>query len=414
MAKTNLIAGLDIGSGKITAAAVLYDRETNSLRVAAVASVSCKGLRSGMVSGIRETSVAVSGVIDRIEEKTSSEINGLYIALRGENIETFTNHGIYNIPRLNKEITSDDIEQAVSNARSIHIKGDHEIINYTTQGFAVDRQRGIINPEGMSGSLLEVDVNITTGLSSSYNNLKKAITQPGFAVDEAFHGIMCLADNVLSNEEKDIGAMLIDMGGETTSVGIYADGALRFSKDFPLGCDLITRDIAYALHTSRINAEEIKKKYGVAFPSVLGEDLDIAVTSLDGRSTNNIRKSFLLDIIRPRTQEIFEQIKNFIDKSGFANMAAVCVLTGGGSIMSGITEQCAQALGFNEARRGGISRDAINGDEEFFDPSYTTALALAIYAAKRDLIGEGSGGISAGSGRFASKIKNIIKDLFSS
>ena len=415
MAKTNLIAGLDIGSGKITAVAAFYDAQSNSLRIAAGASVPCKGLKGGMVSDIRATSAAVADIINYLEEKADKDLNGLYVAVRGEHLESFTNHGTYNISRTDKEITADDIEQAVLNARSIPIKNDNEIISVVPQGFSIDRQRGISNPEGMEGSLLEVDVHITTGLSSALNNLNKAITRPGFRVDGAFYGLMCLADSVLSQEEKDIGAMLIDLGGETISVGIYVDGALRFSKDLPYGCDLITRDIAYALHTPRANAQEIKEKHGIAFPSFLDDEGDISVPSLDGKTMHNVKKSFLLDIIQPRVQDLFEQVKICVDKSGFGAMAAVGILTGGGSLMPGITEQCSQSLGLKEVRRGRVQPGMILGEEDFFEPLYSTAVSLALYGAKRDLVGHGAPQKSGPSGkspvaRFLKMIKN--SDLF--
>ena len=389
MAKTNLIAGLDIGSGKITAVAAAYDGESNTLRVVTGKSLPCKGLKGGMVSDIRETSVSVAEAVTFLEESSKADLTSLYVAVRGEHLESFTNHGTYNISRLDKEITPADIEQAILNARSIPIKNDNEIISVVPQGFAIDRQRGIINPEGMEGSLLEVDVHITTGLSSALGNLNKAITRPGFRVDGTFYGLMCLADSVLSQEEKDIGAVLIDLGGETISIGIYVEGALRYSKDLPYGCDLITRDIAYALHTPKANAKEIKEKYGITFPSFLDDEGEIPVPSLDGKSVHNVKKSFLLDIIQPRVQDLFEQVKICVDKSGFADLAVVGILTGGGSLMPGITEQCCQSLGLKEVRRGNVQRDVINADEEFFDPSFSTALSLVAYAARRDVLGAG-------------------------
>ncbi|MDR0735031.1 MAG: cell division protein FtsA [Elusimicrobiota bacterium] len=411
--KTNLIAGLDIGGGKITAVAAHYDGQSNSLRIISGVSVPCKGLKGGMVSDIRETSAAAADVINYLEEKTDKDLTALYVAVRGEHLESFTNHGTYNISRADKEITPDDIEQAVLNARSIPIKNDNEIISVIPQGFSIDRQRGISNPEGMEGSLLEVDVHITTGLSSSLNNLNKTLTRPGFRIDGTFYGLMCLADSVLTQEEKDIGAMLIDLGGETMSIGIYVDGALRFSRDLPFGCDLITRDIAYALHTPKSAAQEIKEKHGVCFPAFLSDEGDIAVPSLDGKTVHNVKKSFLLDIIQPRVQDLFEQVKICVDKSGFEDLAAVGILTGGGSLMPGITEQCSQSVGLKNVRRGLVQRDVISGDEQYFEPLYSTAVSLAVYAARRDLLAGGHSGRKHGQSskspiiRFINMVKNL-------
>ena len=243
---------------------------------------------------------------------------------------------------------------------------------------------GISNPEGMEGSLLEVDVHITTGSSTHLNNLAKAIQRPGYKIDGTFYGLVPLGDSVLTPEEKDIGAMIIDLGGETMSVGIYMDGILKFSRDIPYGCDLITSDLSRLLHTSRQNAKEIKEKYGVAFPTFLDEEGEIPVPSLDGRSTHNIKKSYILDIIQPRVEELFEQIQHCVATSGYKNYPVVGVLTGGGSQMPGMTDHAVNILGLKEVRRGGVQRDLVTAADEFFDPKYSTALALAIYAADNE------------------------------
>ena len=393
MAKTNLIAALDIGSGKVTAVAAAYDAETNSLRVVAGKSVPCRGLKRGMVSDIREASSSITEAINYMEEKAEQDINALYVALRGDHLESFTNHGTYNISRANKEITAEDIEQAIANARSIPIKIDNEIISVVPQGFSIDRKGGITNPEGMDGSLLEVDVHITTGLSSCVNNLMKAITRPGFRVDGKFYGLVCLAESVLSPEEKESYCLIIDLGGETISVGIWAEGALIYAKDFPFGCDIFTRDIINALHTPKASAAEIKERYGVAYPAYLEEETTIEVPSMDGKSSSEIKKSYLLDIIQPRAEELFETIRESIEKAGFGDFLkeGYAVLTGGGSLMPGIEAQCCQSLGLKEAHKATVQRDIIDAEEKYFDPMYTTALSLAAYAARREMIAEEHG-----------------------
>jgi cell division protein FtsA len=280
------------------------------------------------------------------------------------------------------------MQLAIENAKAIPIKNDNEIINVIPQSFSIDKEKGILNPEGMEGSLLEVDVHVTTGSSAHLNNLTKAIQKPGYRVDGTFYGLVPLADMTLTQEEKEIGSMLIDMGGESMSVGIYIDGVLRFSRDIPFGCDLITSDIARLLHTPRQNAKEIKEKYGVAFPVFLEDDGEIPVPTLDGRATHNVKKSFVLDIIQPRVEELFEEVKKVVDRSGYKDFPVVGVLTGGGSAMPGMTNVCVNVLGLREVRAGGVSREAIIGDEKFFDPQYSTALALVAYASQRGLYEE--------------------------
>lgn len=414
MAKTNIIAGLDIGSGKMTCIAAAHDFETNTLQVLAGRSVPCRGLRGGIVSDIRETSAAVTHLLGGIERECNQEIGNLYVGVRGAHLESFSNHGTYNISRQDKEITQADMELAIENAKAMPIKNDNEIVNVITQGYAIDKQRGISNPEGMEGSLLEVDVHITTGSSTHLNNLAKAIQRPGYRIDGTFYGLVPLADAVLTQEEKDIGAMIIDLGGETMSVGIYIDGILKFSRDIPYGCDLITSDLSRLLHTSRQNAREIKEKYGVAFPTFLDEEGEVPVPSLDGRSTHNIKKSYILDIIQPRVEELIEQVGRCVDASGYKNYPVVGVVTGGGSVMPGITEHCVNILGLKEVRRGVVQRDLITSDDEFFDPLYSTAMALALYASGNNGYDDYSGVSYEKGGSFFGKLGKLFKgvDIF--
>lgn len=416
MAKTNIIAGLDIGSGKMTCIAAAHDFETNTLQVLAGRSVPCRGLRGGIVSDIRETSAAVTHLLGGIERECNQEIGNLYVGVRGAHLESFSNHGTYNISRQDKEITQADMELAIENAKAMPIKNDNEIVNVITQGYAIDKQRGISNPEGMEGSLLEVDVHITTGSSTHLNNLAKAIQRPGYRIDGTFYSLVPLADAVLTQEEKDIGAMIIDLGGETMSVGIYIDGILKFSRDIPYGCDLITSDLSRLLHTSRQNAREIKEKYGVAFPTFLDEEGEVPVPSLDGRSTHNIKKSYILDIIQPRVEELIEQVGRCVDASGYKNYPVVGVVTGGGSVMPGITEHCVNILGLKEVRRGVVQRDLITSDDEFFDPLYSTAMALAVYASGNNGYDDYSGVSYEKGGSFFGKLGKLFKgvDIFGS
>ncbi|WP_428075859.1 cell division protein FtsA [Candidatus Avelusimicrobium luingense] len=381
MAKPTLIAGLDVGSGKLTCIAAAHDTETNTLKVLAGRSVPCRGIRGGMVSDIRETSAAVTHLLGSIERECNRNIGNLFVGVRGAHLESFSNHGTYNISRMDKEITQDDMDLAVENAKAMPLKNDNEIVNVITQGFSIDKQRGITNPEGMEGSLLEVDVHITTGSSTHMNNLAKAIQRPGYKIDDTFYGLVPLGECVLSQEEKDIGALILDLGGETMSVGIYIDGILKFSRDIPYGCDLITGDLSRVLHTSRANAKEIKEKYGVSFPTFLDEEGEVPVPSLDGRSTHNIKKSYVLDIIQPRVEELIEQVAHCVEASGYKNFPVVGVVTGGGSLMPGITEHCVNILGLKEVRRGIVQRDLITSEDAFFDPQFSTAMSLVIYAA---------------------------------
>ncbi len=385
MAKPNLVVGLDVGSGKLTAVAAAHDEETNTLQILAGRSIACRGVRGGMVTDIRETSAAVTALLGNMERECDQEIGQLWVGVRGAHIESFFSHGTYNISRPDKEITPDDMGLAIENAKAVPIKNDNEIINVFDQGYCVDKQRGIHNPEGMEGSLLEVDVQLVTGASTHLNNLAKAIQRPGFRIDGTIYGLVPLGNCVLLQDEKENGVMLIDLGGETISVGVYMGGMMRFSCDIPYGCDILTSDLSSYLSTSRKAAKEIKEKYGVIHPGFLKNEQEISVPLLDGSDTRTIKNVEILDCLQPRMEELLEQVEHAAGLAGYKpkNLPLVGVLTGGGSQMAGMPALCQEILGLKDVRRGVVQRDLITSPEEFFDPQYATALSLVIYASEK-------------------------------
>jgi len=390
MAKLNLIAGMDIGSGKITAVSAYMDQETGKLKVVAGVVVPCEGLREGIVTNIKQVSSAVANVIRQLEEKSGGQVlRGLYIALRGEHLQSMKSQGSYNISRADKEVTSEDIKRVIENASGVSIKSDNEIVNVIPQGFTIDKQqRGIPNPEGMVAlTSLDVDVYIVTGHSSALMNLQKPIENIGLRIDDTYYGLMCLCENVLRKEEKQLGAILIDLGGQTISVGICADGILQYSKEFNFGCDLVTSDIAAAFNTSTANAQKIKEESGLCFPRYNedAQEEEVRVPSLDGKTITPFKKTILLDIIQPRMQEFFEAVRDCIIESDLSDLITRGVITGGGSAMPGIENLASQVLGVKEIHRGLISRDFVDAEEELFDSKYTTAISLLLYVTKREI-----------------------------
>lgn len=386
MAKPNLIVGLDVGSSKLTAIAAAHDGATNTLQILAGRSIACRGLRGGMVTDIRETSAAVTALLSSLERECNQQTAQLFVGVRGTHIESFFSHGTYNISRPDKEIGPDDMNLAIENAKAVPIKNDNEIIGVFPQGFIVDKQRGIHNPEGMEGSLLEVDVQIVTGASTHLNNLAKAIQRPGFRIDGTIYGLIPLSEVVLLQDEKENGVMLIDLGGETISVGIYMGGMMRFSCDIPYGCDILTSDLSSYLSTSRKAAKEIKEKYGVIHPGYLKNEQQISVPLLDGSDTRTIKNVEILDCLQPRMEELLEQVEHYAGLAGYKpkNLPLVGVITGGGSQMPGMAALCQDILGLKEVRRGHVQRDLITSPEEFFAPQYATALSLVIYASEKE------------------------------
>ena len=385
MAKQNLIAALDIGGGKITAVAATVDQQKDIVQILAGTECACGGLTGGIVSDIRETARTVKKIITYLEENTEGEINALYLALRGEHIETRTNKGAVAFTKLDKSITQEDIEQTIARAKDIPIKQNYEILSVVPQGFYINNDK-VKNPEGMEGDTLEIDVHITTGASSTFNNLNKAFELAQYSVTDRFYGLVCLAEGVLSPETKEIGTLLIDLGKDNTSAGVYVDGALRCSYDIKLGSDLITSDIAKMLTIPHKEAEDIKLKYGTTFPDNYDNEEEIVISSLYSKEPTKINRDYLLDLIRPRVQDIFEAVKEKIQNSDFYQFANIAVLTGGGSLLPGIKEQARETLGIKNVVCASVLRDLVDCKDEFLNPKYSTAVSLAYFAAKKDIL----------------------------
>ena len=413
MAKQNYIAALDIGSGKITAVLATENPETDTVQIVTGAVFECKSLTGGIVTDIKGTAAAIRKALTHLEEKSQAKISALYLALRGEHIETFTNRGTYTSTTLDHTITAEDIDQAISNAKNMPLKANTEILSIVPQGFYVNKQK-MKNPEGMNGETLDIDLHITTGSTSTFTNLNRAFEQAEYNVTGRYYGLVCLAETVLPQETKDIGALLIDLGKDNTSAGVYAEGALRCSYDIDLGSNLITSDISKMLTISMKDAEDIKIKYGTTFPQNYENEEEIIVSPLYSKETIKINRDYLLDIIRPRVQDIFEAVKERIQNSGLYNFANIAVLSGGGSLLPGIKEQARATLDIKNVICSTVSKDLIECDEEFLDPKYSTAVSLAYFVIKKELLDVDYNRNSAPSKNIIKKIITIIRksDIF--
>ncbi|MBI4056238.1 MAG: cell division protein FtsA [Elusimicrobia bacterium] len=378
MGRSDIIAGLDMGSSRVTCIIAGPDEETRNVRVLSAASLPCPGLKGGVVVNIAETARAVTQVIEETEARAKQTVSGVYLGVRGAHLQSFNNRGAYNIARTDKEITAEDVSSVIENAKAIPISNDREILHVIPQGFSLDRQRGVPNPVGMEGSLLEVEVHIVTASSSHLNNLIKAVNQAGFEVLEPVYSLLAVGEMVVTPEEKELGCLLIDLGGQTVSAGIYFEGSLRFSKEIPLGSDFITRDLAYGLRTSLITAQNIKEKHGIALTSLLNGEEDVTFLGMDGRTPRKVKAKTLVEIIQPRVEEIFSAVREEVQNSTYADLPGGAVLTGGGVCMKGMAEAGEQILEM-QVRTGLPRKDLVLCEEEALTPSLATALGLVSY-----------------------------------
>ncbi|MBI5882816.1 MAG: cell division protein FtsA [Elusimicrobia bacterium] len=380
--RKDVVAGLDLGSGRITCLIGSPDSETGRMRVLGGASAVCRGINGGVVVNIPETARAVTRVVEEAEASAGKPlVTGLYLGMRGAHLQSFNNKGAFNIARTDKEITAEDVNSVVANAKAIPISPDREIVHVVPQGFSLDRQPGVHDPVGMEASLVEVEVHMVTASTLALNNLSKAVSLAGFEVIDPVYGMLAASELLVSPEEKDLGCMLIDLGGQSVSIGIFCDGSIRYSRELAFGADLITRDLAVGLRTSYPTAEKIKIGHGVAHPSLLNGDDEIDYVGIDGRSSASIRKRAMMDFILPRVEEIFTLVAEDLKKSSYADMVVSggAILTGGGSLLRGSIEAARQILEI-PVRAGTAHPDQIECDERWLDPAFATSLGLLHYS----------------------------------
>lgn len=418
MAKTDIVAGLDIGSAQVAFVIGRRDAQTGQIEVLSGARSACPGgLKGGVVINIDETARAVTRICEEAEDQAKEMVKDLSIAIRGTHLQTFNNHGALNIARTDKEITAEDVEKAIESAQAVHMSPDREIIHTIPQGFTLDRQQGVPNPVGMEGSLLEVDVHIVTASRSHLNNIFKAINVAGFSVTEPIYGLLAAGEVVVTQEERELGCLLIDIGGQTTDLAVYFDGSAHFTEKLPIGADAITRDLAYGLRTSLSQAQQIKENFGVAMTSMLEQnENEVNFTAMDGRTFRKVSRRFLVDIIEPRVEEIMTMIAEKLQDSGYADRVVPggVILTGGGSLLKGVEQAADRVLQLSS--RVGLPQGVVGKSEIVGHPSFATAVGLLAFPYR----GGGEAGWQSSSRRraarstagFGQKIREWVEETF--
>lgn len=377
-----IISALEIGSNSIVLA-VGEPTPDNRIKLLYANYKDCKkGLKSGVVTNISLVKNTVSELVEHAEEELGDlRIKDLYVGVKGSYVSSLNSNGVHSITRSDKEIVSEDVYAVIENAKAVHISSEREILHTIPQGFSLDKEKGFDNPVGMEGNLLEVDVHIVTAVSSHLNNIIKAVTSSGFGIIEPVYHLYPLSEIVLTDEEKKIGCVLIDIGENVTSISVYYDGKIRFSKDLSIGSYYITQDIAIGLHIPFDVANNLKEKYGCALSSLVeNEDEEIEIPSMDKLSKKKIIISSLLEIIKPRLEEILLEIRGVIEDSGFMPYVNGAVIVGGGSLLKGMPEAVAKVLQVSDVRYGFVSEDyVVIDDKKYSHQKYTTAISLLCY-----------------------------------
>ena len=331
-----IVVGLDIGTTKIVALVAEVSPQ-GRLNVIGMGSQDSRGLKKGVVVNIEDTVATISRVIQEVELMADCKVKDVYTGIAGSHIKSFNSDGMVAIK--DKEVLPADVERVVETARAMPIPAEQEILHILTQEFVIDGQDGIREPIGMSGMRLEVRVHIVTGAISAAQNIVKCVRRCGLEVNDLVLQPLASSYAVLSEDEKDLGVCLVDIGGGTTDLAVWTQGAIRHTSVIPIAGDQITNDIAMALRTPTREAEDIKCKFGCALADLADPEDVIDVAGVDDRPSRKLSRRALADVIQPRVEELFELVQAELRRSGFDQvLSSGIVLTGGSSVMPGMIE----------------------------------------------------------------------------
>ena len=400
----NVVAGLDIGTTKVCCVIAKVNGGP-SVEILGTGLAPSLGSKRGMVVNIESTVQSVTEAVREAEQMAGVEIQTVNVGVAGGHIKSMNSKGIVAIARPDREITKKDIDRCIEQAKAVALPPDREVLHVLPKEFVVDDQRGVRDPRGMVATRLEVEVHIVTGAITSTQNLVKSVNRAGLKVSRLVLEPLASARAVLTAHEVELGVALLDMGGGTTDLAVFHDGAVRHTAVLPVGGDTVTRDLAVGLRTPRLAAEQIKQRYGVAMASLVREAGMIEVADVGGRRARMIDRGFVAEIVQPRLEEIMTLVKREIIQSGYQELlAAGVVITGGCANMEGIAELGEQI--FNAPTRVGVPLGVTGLAESVADPIFATGVGLVLYDGARE--GRGGEGPDDDSGIFP-KIKSQFK-----
>jgi cell division protein FtsA len=377
----DLIVGLDVGTTKICAV-IAAPRANGGLDIVGVGAAPSRGLRRGVVVNIDSTVEAIRQAVAEAEQMAGAEVSAVYAGIAGGHIRSVNSRGVVAVSGKDREVSRADVDRAVEAARAINVPQDREIIHVLPQTFQIDDADGVREPIGMSGVRLEVEVHIVTGAVTSVHNVVRSVNRAGLTVQDVVLEPIASAEAVLYPDEKELGVLVIDIGGGTTDLALFRDGAVWHSAILPLGGDHITNDVAVGLRTPMADAEDLKKRYGCALTALVPAEETVDVPSVGGRKPRQLSRQVLSEIIQPRVEEVFTLVARELSRAGFAEAAtAGVVVTGGTAILQGIPE-LAESV-FDQPVRRGVPNNVGGLADVVRSPVYATAVGLALYGARR-------------------------------
>ena len=396
----NLIVGLDIGTSKVIAI-VGEISDDNEVDIIGIGSHPSRGLKKGVVVNIESTVQSIQRAVEEAELMAGCQIHSVYAGIAGSHIRSLNSHGIVAIR--DKEVTHADVDRVIDAARAVAIPADQRILHILPQEFIIDEQESIKEPIGMSGVRLEAKVHMVTGAVSAAQNIIKCVRRCGLEVDDVILEQLASSYAVLTDDEKELGVCLVDIGGGTTDMAIFTDGAIRHTAVIPIAGDQVTNDIAVALRTPTQHAEEIKIKYACALTQLANPDETIEVPSVGERPMRRLARQTLAEVVEPRYEELFTLIQAELRRSGFEDLyAAGIVLTGGSSKMEGVTELAEEI--FHMPVRMGCPQYVTGLVDVVRNPIFSTGVGLLLF-------GHQNRGLRESEARMGSGITSVWKRM---
>ncbi len=416
MARDHIVSSIDVGTSKITTL-IAGVSEEGIVNILGVSTIPSRGIRKGQVVNIEEATSVISQSLEAAERMAGATVASAVVSIGGNHIASLNSHGVVAVAEPDKEITPGDVKRVIEAAKAVQLPSSREILHVLPRGYIVDNQEGIVDPVGMTGVRLEVDTHLVTGGATAIRNLHKCVEELGVEVQGLVFGGLASAYSSLSDTEKELGVVLVDIGGGTTDVALFVEGALSYSSVIPIGAINITKDVAAGLRVSLESAEKIKMMLGreakiPALPQDGGErikakrpesedDIDLSGLGLPEEMKSVSKKTLVDGIVKPRLNEIFTMVGLEIKRSGFGGMTpSGIVLTGGGALTIGAIEAARRNLAMPV--HVGIPAKMSGLMDEITSPAYSTSVGLLFYGAKMEK-GEGSA-VFGGLGKIGQRI----------
>jgi cell division protein FtsA len=370
----NLIVGLDIGTSKIVAIVAELQPE-GTIKVIGLGQHISRGLKKGVVINIESTMQSIQRALEEAELMADCKINNVYTGIAGSHIKSLNSHGMVKIK--DAEVTQMDVDRVIETARAIALPADQQILHILTQEFIIDGQEDVREPLGMSGMKLEVKVHIVTGAVAAAQNIVKCIKRCGIEVSDLILQPLASSLAVLTEDEKELGVCLVDIGGGTTDIAVFKQGAIRHTAVVPIAGDQMTNDVAVAFRTPTQSAEDIKIKHGCALRQLADPREVVEVPGVDGREPRQLSVQTLAEVLEPRVVELYEMVLNELRRSGMEEMiASGIVITGGSAMMRGMVELGEEI--FHMPVRMGLPRYVGGLSEVVSNPRYATGVGLVL------------------------------------